>query len=146
MKIFQCTVCGHIEFNEAPEKCLICHADKTAFKENPDAIQKPGLEGRKEADNKHIPQIVMVKECGLLPNTGCLDVHVKIGEVEHPMLPNHYIRSIDYYLDYQFISRVWLSPEKCHPACALHLKAEKGRITVVENCNIHGNWMSEAEI
>ena len=146
MKLFECTKCGHIEFNQAPQKCLVCHSDGQSFKENPACIQKPGQPGKVEADNKHLPKILIVKECGLLPNTGCVDVHVKVGEVEHPMMENHYIRYIDYYHDYKFISRIWLSPEACHPAGALHLKANSGTLTAIENCNLHGNWMSEAKI
>ena len=146
MKTFVCNHCGHIEFNNIPDKCLVCKAGKEEYKEKPDAIEKPGQAGRGEADSKHIPKIVIVKECGLIPNAGCNDVHVRIGEIEHPMINEHYIRYIDYYLDYQFISRVWLSPEKCHPAAALHLKASSGTITIVENCNKHGNWMNEAKL
>lgn len=146
MKTFECSVCGHIEFNQSPEKCLVCRAGKDAFKENANAIQKAGQPGKGEADNKHIPKIVVVKECGLIPNAGCVDAHVRVGEVEHPMLVNHFIRYIDYYHDYQFLSRIWLSPEKCHPACALHLKVNSGTLTVIENCNLHGNWMSETKI
>lgn len=145
MNTYECSVCGHLEFNTAPSKCLVCRSEG-GFKENPEAIQKPGQSGRGEADNKHIPKIVIVRECGLLPDTGCIDAHVRIGEVEHPMLENHFIRYIDYYHDYQFISRVWLSPLKCHPASALHLKVTGGTLTVIENCNLHGNWMSETKI
>ena len=57
MKIFECKSCGHIEFDKVPEKCLVCRAGSDSFYENPDAIQKPGEPGRKEADNKHIPKI-----------------------------------------------------------------------------------------
>jgi len=37
---------------------------------------------------------VVVKECGLLPGTGCTDVHVRVGEIEHVMTDKHYIRFI----------------------------------------------------
>ena len=99
-----------------------------------------------EGDKKHIPKIVIVKECGLIPGGSCVDVHVKVGEIEHVMQAKHYIRFIDYYLNYKFISRVWLSPESCHPAAGLHLNATSGKVTAVENCNVHGNWMAEATI
>ena len=147
MKIFVCKICGHIEFQMAPEKCLICKAPKNTFEENPNAIKKPtDLQNLNDSEKKHIPKIVIVKECGLIPGGCCSDVHAKIGEIEHVMTSEHHIRYIDYYLDYRFISRVWLSPVKCHPGAALHLNATSGKITVIENCNIHGNWMSETEI
>jgi len=147
MKVFVCKGCGHVEFNEAPEKCLVCGAPKSAFVEKPDAIQKPADPAAlTDGDKKHIPQIVIVKECGLIPGGCCVDVHVRVGEIEHVMTDKHFIRYIDYYLDYKFISRVWLSPNVCHPACALHLAVSSGKITALENCNVHGNWMSEAQI
>jgi hypothetical protein len=41
MKTLVCGGCGHIEFNEAPEKCLVCGAAASAFKEDADIIKKP---------------------------------------------------------------------------------------------------------
>jgi len=144
MKILECGTCGHIEFDEAPETCLVCRAGGDAFVENPDAIKQPADPANlSEGDKKHIPQIVVVKECGLIPDSGCTDVHVRVGEILHVMQPEHYIGYIDYYLDHKFVSRTWLSPETCYPACALHLNAPSGTVTVIENCNVHGNWMSE---
>lgn len=147
MKVFECKVCGHIEFNKAPEKCLVCRSLKEAFAENADAIKKPADPANlTDGDKKHIPQIAIVKECGLIPGGSCTDVHVKVGEIEHVMQEKHYIRTIDFYLNHTFISRVWLSPGACHPAAALHLNATSGTITAVENCNVHGTWMSEVAI
>ena len=147
MKVFECGVCGHLEFNEAPEVCLVCRAKQEAFKENPDAIKQPADPANlTDAEKKHIPLIVVVKECGLIPDQCCTDVHVKVGEIQHVMAPEHFIRCIDYYLNYAFISRVWLSPDACNPGAALHLNAPSGTITAIENCNQHGNWMAEVEV
>lgn len=148
MKVWKCDACGHIEFDDAPEKCPVCGAKKQAYKESPDAIKKPADPNNlTDGDKKHIPQIVVVMECGLIPDGSCTDVHVKVGEIEHVMQPEHYIRYIDYYLNRKFISRVWLSPEACHPAAGLHLRAPEGSsIIALENCNVHGNWMSQASV
>lgn len=147
MQILECKVCGHIEFDTAPERCLVCRSKKEAFIEKPDAIKQPANPAQlADGDKKHIPQITIVKSCGLIPGGCCTDVHVKVGEIEHVMQDKHYIRTIDYYLNRKFISRVWLSPNVCHPAAALHLNVTSGTITAVENCNIHGNWMAEAAI
>ena len=147
MKVFECTSCKHIEFNEAPAKCLACRADKSAFKENPAAIKQPANPAAlTDGDKKHIPKIVVVKTCGLIPGGSCTDVHVRVGEIEHVMEEKHFIVTLDYYLDYKFVSRVWLSPKTCHPAAALHLNATSGTVQVVENCNVHGNWMAETAI
>jgi desulfoferrodoxin (superoxide reductase-like protein) len=88
----------------------------------------------------------VVKECGLIPDGTCFDVHARVGEIEHVMTQEHYIRYLDFYRDHTFISRVWLSPEACHAAAGLHLQAGSGVITVIENCNQHGNWMAEADL
>lgn len=147
MTVFECKVCGHIEFNEAPEVCLVCRSKRDAFQENPEAIKQPADPANlSEGDKKHIPQIVIVKECGLVPDQCCTDVHVRVGEILHVMQDEHYIRYIDYYVDQKFISRVWLSPGACNAAAALHLSVDAGTITAVENCNVHGNWMAEAQI
>lgn len=147
MKTLVCKVCGHIEFNEAPEKCLVCRAPSSAFEEKADAIKKPADPANlTDGDKKHIPQIVVVKECGLIPGGCCTDVHVRVGEIEHVMEDEHYITCIDYYIDARFISRVWLSPGVCHPACALHLNVKSGKVQVVEYCNVHGAWMAEADL
>lgn len=143
MKIFECRICGHVEFDEGPAKCLVCRS-RASFGENEGAIKKPVDGGAlTDSEKKHVPVIVVVKECGLIPGGCCTDVHVKVGEIEHVMQPDHHIRYIDYYLDRAFISRVWLSPEVCHPAAALHLNVKSGTLTALENCNIHGNWMAE---
>jgi len=125
----------------------VCGRASEAFKDSPDAIKQPADPANlSDGDKKHIPQIVIVKECGLIPGGCCSDVHVRVGEIEHVMEEKHFIRYIDYYLDKKFISRVWLSPGACHPAAGLHVNATAGTITAIENRNVHGNWMAEAEI
>jgi superoxide reductase len=147
MKTYVCEGCGHIEFDDPPVSCLVCNSVLEAFEEDAAAINSPANSAElTEAEKKHIPTITVVKECGLIPGGVCTDVHVKVGEIEHVMQDDHYIRYIDYYLDRNFISRVWLSPGVCHPAAALHLNASSGTITAIENCNVHGNWMAEVSL
>lgn len=144
MKTFVCKVCGHIEFNAAPEKCPACGAPKTAYSEDPAAIKKPANPAAlTDPEKKHIPQIVVVKNCGLIPGGGCTDVHVKVGEIEHVMEAAHFIKWIDAYVDFKFVARITLTVASCHPAGALHLKASSGKFQAIESCNVHGNWMSE---
>lgn len=144
MKALVCQMCGYIAINgNAPEKCPVCGAPKTAFKEVEDAIKDPkDPKNLVESEKKHIPAITVVKKCGLIPE-GCQDVHVKVGEVQHPMEDKHYIAHIDLYIDKEFISRVILTPEKLNPAAALHLKAGSGKLTAIEFCTVHGAWISE---
>ena len=147
MKGFVCKNCGFISIDgSAPDKCPVCGSPKSAFSEKEDAIKTPADPANlTELEKKHIPVITVVKKCGLIPE-GCIDVHAKMGEIQHPMLPEHFIGHIDFYIDKKYISRVMLTPEKLNPAAALHLKANSGRITVISSCNIHGNWMKESDI
>jgi len=147
MKGYVCKVCGYISINgKAPDNCPVCHAPKTSFEEKQDAIktaQDP--KNKTELEKKHIPLITVVKKCGLIPD-GCTDVHVKVGEINHPMTPEHLIQNIDLYCDNEFISRVILTADKLNAAAALHLKAKTGKITVIERCNLHGAWISETNL
>ncbi|MBL7129944.1 MAG: hypothetical protein ISS45_00820 [Candidatus Omnitrophica bacterium] len=144
MKGIVCKVCSYISINgSAPEKCPVCGAPKTSFQEKQDAIKLP--EDEQNLKEKHTPVIVLVKKCGLI-GEGCVDVHVKVGNVEHPMLPEHHIIHIDFYIDNEFVSRIHLTPGKLHPAGALHFKATSGKLSVIELCNIHGAWIKEENL
>lgn len=147
MKGFVCGVCKFVSINgSTPDICPVCGAPKTSFQEREDALNIPKDAGNlTEAEKKHIPVIVQVKECGLIPQ-GCQDIHVKVGEVEHPMQQEHYIMHIDIYIDNEFVSRIILTPAKLNPAAALHLKAQAGKLTVVELCNLHGAWVKETDL
>lgn len=147
MKGFVCKVCGFISMNaSAPENCPVCHAPRTSFEEKEDAIKTPkDVNNLTELEKKHMPSITVLKKCGLIPE-GCQDVHVKIGEIQHPMLREHYINHIDFYIDNEFVSRVILSPDKLNPAAALHLKTQSGKLTAIELCNLHGAWIEETDL
>lgn len=147
MKGFVCKVCGYISIDgSAPEKCPVCGAPKASFEEKEDAIKIPkDVNNPSELEKKHIPVIRVVKKCGLIPE-GCQDAHVKIGQIQHPMQPEHSIQHIDFYIDNEFISRVVLTPDKLNPAAALHLKAKSGKLTVIELCNLHGAWINEVNL
>ncbi|MDD5070728.1 MAG: desulfoferrodoxin family protein, partial [Candidatus Omnitrophica bacterium] len=95
-----------------------------------------------ELEKKHTPMIIVVKSCGLIPEL-CIDVHVKIGEIIHPMTSQHLIQTLDFYLDKNFLSRVILTPEKLNPAAGMHLKANSGTLTVISSCNLHGKWIKD---
>lgn len=147
MKGYVCKICKFISIDgSAPDKCPVCGAPKTAFEEKEDAIKTAQDENNlTELEKKHIPVITLVKKCGLIPE-GCQDVHVKMGEIQHPMQPEHFIGHIDFYIDKKFISRVILTPDKLNPAAALHLKAEAGKLSVIELCNLHGAWIKEIDL
>ena len=147
MKGYVCKVCAFISINgKAPDRCPVCGAPKTSFEEKEDAIKTPkDINNLTELEKKHVPVISVVKKCGLIPK-GCQDVHVKMGQIQHPMQPEHYIRHIDFYIDAEFISRVHLTPVKLNPAAALHLAVASGKLSVIELCNLHGAWIKEVDL
>jgi len=146
VKGYTCKICGFISIDgKAPDKCPVCGAPKEAFKDDANAIMRPTSDTEKvETNKKHIPQISIKKECKLIPD-GCVDVSIKIGEITHPMLPEHFIAYVDSYIDKKYISRIYFTPGNMNPAVGLHLKVTKGKFTAVAKCNIHGAWINEAE-
>lgn len=144
MKTFVCRVCGHVAFEQAPVDCPVCKAPIENFNNNPKAIHMPeDPSNLSETEKKHIPMIVISKECRLITSGGCVDIHVKVGEIEHVMESEHSIAFIDFYINQRYQARVQLRYKRLHPAVMLHLSADTGTLTVVANCNVHGNWMSE---
>jgi superoxide reductase len=140
MKNHVCTLCGHVAFGSAPEKCPVCHSQ--GFTEQADALKDPSLEGKE----KHVPVIVVSNSCGLAPDS-CRDVHVKIGSTVHPMAADHSITWIDTYVNRIFASRYQLTPNSLQPIIGLHLKKEAaGTLQIVANCNKHGRWFAEASL
>ena len=144
MSIFTCGMCGHLEFNAAPDQCPVCKSPKEKYSRN-DKIFEDSAEKSKEAAVKHIPAITVNKTCGLIPNQGCIDVIVKIGATQHPMEAAHFIQFIDCYIDEKHSSRIMLSPQVYAAGC-FHLKAVGKKVAIVENCNIHGYWKAETTI
>lgn len=146
MKGLVCKVCGYVSLDGCTEKCPICF-DKNVFIEKEDAYRMPDFkEGLGESNKKHIPFFTVVKQCGLIPKAGCIDVHVKVGEILHPALPEHYIQEITFYIDDKFVSNIMLTAG-INPAAVIHLKEEpKGKVQAIANCNLHGKWFNEIEI
>lgn len=139
-----CNTCGHRFLGDVPDNCPVCHSARDKFSEMDNAIMDPGTEVG-ESEKKHIPSIRINKECGLVPER-CKDVLIRIGEILHPMTPEHSIQWIDVFLDKEFVGRMHLTP-KLNPSVVVYLKSEaSGKVQVVEFCNIHGAWMSEADL
>jgi superoxide reductase len=145
MKALVCGVCGFIPLKgAAPKNCPVCNTPEKGFKEDDEAIQLPkdseNLEG---LELKHVPRITKTG-CGLVENE-CLDVHVLMGEVIHPMTEEHFITHIDFYVDEEYAGRIMLTP-KGQPAGSLHLKKGGSKLTIVQNCNLHGNWINSISL
>lgn len=65
-------------------------------------------------------------------------VHVKIGDVEHPMTPEHYIQWISLQTK-QGNQRKVLTPDM-KPECCFRICEGDEVVAVYEYCNLHGLW------
>jgi superoxide reductase len=142
MEIFNCQICGHLVFNNLPEKCPVCGAYKDKFVHN-NNVFKESTEKSPELEAKHIPEVTTGSFCELIPESKCFNIMVRVGKVIHPMEEKHYIRFIDVYQNDKFIARTEFTPLKLFPAMSLYLKETATKMTIVQNCNIHGYWKSD---
>jgi superoxide reductase len=144
MSIFICRSCGHIEFGSAPDSCPVCGAPKRSFQQN-DKVFEESAEKSKEGAVKHIPSVKVNRECGLIPENDCTDLLIRVGETLHPMTPEHFIHFIDCYIDRKYAGRAYLTPSM-NPSVIFHLKDKGSQVQIVENCSLHGYWMTETPL
>ena len=137
-------MCGHIEFNAAPEKCPVCGAPQSQFPQN-DKIFDESAEKSPEGAVKHVPVVKVVTDCKLIPEQSCTDILVRVGETLHPMEDKHFITFLDLYVDDKYVSRMFLSPDM-YPGAVFHLKSTGSKVSVVEMCNLHGYWIDTASL
>ena len=121
MEIYKCDLCGLqvevINAGACPPSC--CGQTMRLMKENT-------TDGAKE---KHVP-VVSAQENGIL---------VKVGEIPHPMEPDHYIEWIELLADDQSLTCFLKPGDK--PEAVFKTDAEK--VTAREYCNLHGHWKAE---
>ena len=144
MTLFVCGGCNHVAVESAPEKCPLCGSPKTHFVQN-DRVFEDAKEKSKEGAAKHTPAITVSKECGLVPENDCIDILVRVGEVLHPMTPEHYIEWIDCYVDGVYVARTFLTPA-ANPSVIFHLQNTTGKVQIVEYCSLHGHWLAETDL
>lgn len=120
-EIYRCSVCGNIvEVVHASGGTLSCCGQPmTLLKENSvDA-----------ATEKHVPVIEKIEG----------GYKVKVGEVEHPMLDNHYIEWIE-LVEESKIQRRHLKPGDKPEAVFM---TDSDNVYAREYCNLHGHWRSK---
>ena len=83
------------------------------------------------ANEKHVP-VVEIKS-----NT----VTVKVGSVEHPSLPAHYIEFIALETD-KGMQMKWGKPNVT-PTAVFQINGDETVLTAYEYCNLHGLWKAE---
>ena len=140
MELYVCSVCGHVVFGGAPDKCPVCGAAKTAFKADANALKKPAdPKNLTDGDKKHIPMFVVKRECGLVDKT-CIDAHIKIGQILHVMEEKHWIQWIELYQNNQLIGHQDLNPGDA-PQAVFEVESESlPQFMAKEHCNLHGTW------
>lgn len=125
MKFYKCEHCGNIiEFVDEKNPNIICCGEK--MKELVPGSVDAALE-------KHVPVIEEVDG----------KVVVKVGEVIHPMLDNHYIEWIVVHTD-QGIYRKHLKPGNA-PIAEFALLDNEIVFSAYAYCNLHGLWKKVSE-
>ena len=127
MKLLKCPICGNVvEMVEDHGVPLMC-------------CGKPMVEVKAgEVDaavEKHVP-VVKVEGDYLVAT---------VGEVLHPMTPEHLISNIWVEFSDGSAMKVTLTPED-KPEARFNVAGKKGKATVYEYCNLHGLWNAEVEL
>lgn len=120
MKFYKCLHCGNIvEMIKDANVPLFCCGEKMM------ELIPGSIDGAKE---KHIP---LIKEDDGL-------VTVNVGEIDHPMLPEHYIEWIIVHTD-RGIYRKHLKPND-KPEAKFALLENEIVLSSYAYCNLHGLW------
>ncbi len=114
MKMYVCSICGHIEFGSAPDNCPVCHAPKDKFTLN-DTVFSDAMKKFPDKAESHAPVISIKKEPGLVADAPCKEISVRVGKILHPMEEAHHIKFIDFYIEDKFVEPV--SPQPAALSC-----------------------------
>lgn len=126
MKILKCEVCGNIVevLHDAQVPMMCCGQ-----------VMKALVAGESDgALEKHVPAVTI--ENGV--------VSVQVGEVEHPMLPEHHIAFIIVKAGAKVIRAELQAGEK--PFATAVIGDYHGDVEVYEYCNLHGLWMTKVTV
>lgn len=117
-QIYKCDICGNVvEVTTSGKGTLVCCNQNMTLLES---------KSKEEGVEKHLPSI-------LKTDTG---IRVQIGDVEHPMIENHYIEWIECIVDGNTY-RKYLNPGD-QPVVEFNISGDN--ISVRAYCNIHGLW------
>ncbi|ASW42744.1 desulfoferrodoxin [Clostridium isatidis] len=120
--IYKCEVCGSVveALRETGGKLVCCGKEMKLYQENTvDA-----------AVEKHVP--VYEEKDGV--------TYIKVGDVEHPMIPEHYIEWIEVITKDGKVYRQELDSSK-KPEAEFKINGEIEKVR--ELCNIHGLWTTK---
>ena len=125
MKLLKCPICGNVvevvEDHGVPVMC--CGKPMVELTANT-------TDGALE---KHVPVLSIDGD----------KLHVKVGEVSHPMTDEHLITTIIAVLNSQVLRVDLTSADQ--PEAVFAIGDYKGTIEVYEYCNLHGLWKATIE-
>ncbi len=120
--IYECPICkNQVEVTRVGGGQLVCCGQ-------PMQLKKAGVSDG--AAEKHVP-VVEKAEGGFL---------VKVGSVEHPSTPEHFIEWIELVFTDGTVLRKQLKPGEKPQA---FFAVSDGNFTAREYCNLHGLWQAE---
>ena len=123
IKFYKCEHCGNIAIKVVDHNVpLFCCGEK---------MVELVADSTDAATEKHVPAVT--REEGHL--------HVNIGSVDHPMLPEHWIQFICLVTDKGYEIHP-LTPENA-PATDFYVADGVTPLKVYEYCNLHGLWVTE---
>ena len=140
-KALVCSVCGHILLTKnIPDVCPSCCSGTKIFKlfdEKENALHtKEDVAVAGETEKKHLPVVKIVDI-----ENGYKNIYVTVGEIEHPMVKEHFISKISIYIDNELVSMTLLTKD-LKPETNIKVKTDSKNISVVAQCNIHGSWIT----
>ncbi len=123
MKFYKCETCGNIitKLSDSGVPVVCCGKPMTELV--PGAVDA--------AFEKHVPAVTV----------DGAKVSVQVGEVEHPMLDEHYIQFIVLETAQGFQKKTLKPGEK--PAAEFTVADGDRAVAVYEYCNLHGLWVKE---
>jgi len=126
MKLYRCPICGNVVEKIIDKNVPVVCCGKS--------MEELVANTTEAATEKHLPVVTVDGDL----------LNVKVGEVDHPMLPEHYITMIIVAFDKQTL-RVDLSSED-QPKATFALNGYHGQVEVYEYCNLHGLWKIEINV
>ena len=123
LKIYRCDKCGNVvaELHHGGGVLACCGQPMTLLEANT----------TEAAQEKHVPAVTV---------DGAV-VTVKVGSVEHPMTPEHFITTIALETDGSVLLKELTPDDK--PEAVFTVPAGEKAVAAYEYCTLHGLWKAE---
>ena len=94
-------------------------------------------------EQKHLPWILVPD---FIKKGEEFEMVVKVGEVDHPMCPSHYVKWIGFCAGDRLVKKVKLNPSGLSKTKFKISLDKDTEIKVRDECNLHGVWESSKKI